>query len=142
MSSTGNEITFYCNASHVGDSVDCQINFRFSSEQPSHLFYKGNVTTVLGSGMGVREEEFWNGIADGDDLEIWTSVSAKGKPTDVNVSGNISIYDLSKKGLVEDVIANDYGSNEVDVNGHLVFIQCVGFDEDGVIKLHTPLAIN
>ena len=141
-STTGNEITVHCNASQDGDSVDCQITFSFSSDKdrPSHLFYKGNVTTVLSSGLGEGEEEFWNGIANGDDPEIWTSVSAKGKPTDVSVSGNISIYDLSEDGLVEDVIAKDSRSSEVDLNGNLVFIQCIGFDEDGDFILRVDLS--
>jgi len=141
-STTGNEITVHCNASHDGDSVDCQITFSFSSDKdrPSHLFYKGNVTTVLSSGLGEAEEEFWNGIANGDDPEIWTSVSAKGKPTHVSVSGNISIYDLSEDGLVEDVIAKDSRSSEVDLNGNLVFIQCIGFDEDGDFILRVDLS--
>ena len=94
----------------------------------------------MSSGLGEGEEEFWNGIANGDDPEIWTSVSAKGKPTDLSVSGNISIYDLSKDGLVEDVIAKDSRSSEVDLNGNLVFIQCIGFDEDGDFILRVDLS--
>jgi hypothetical protein len=134
MNGFEDEMIVQCEASYERGSVDSRIcfNFKNTANRPNPLFFKGIVNTALSSGFGENDEEFWNGVASDEDLlEAWTSVSSEVKPEGVTLAGNISIYDLSADGLVEDVIAKKSRSSVIEVNGVSITIESVGFDEDG-----------